>query len=391
MHVRRGLVALTVALALLSGVSPVSAQVDEAEDRAQRAAEELDAAYAVVSEATADAEAIEAALFTALDEYQTASIELAAAGIRLQRLAESLVFADAEALAAEDQLHDHTVNAYMEAVTSTASLVFDAETVEDALFVGQIVRESQSNALITLSELLAQRNELERLQAEHAIEVVQVESWEQELAIRAEELQEMFSAANAEVAAAYTRAAEADAAYRAALDDVDRAIAEEEAGRRAEINATSTTTTTTPSTTTSDPTTTATTSAGSSSTSSTSTTTTPAAPDETAWPPIPISDRTMSWRPLLEQHFAPGLVLDALVIIQCESLGNAEAVNPYSGASGLFQFMPGTWAVASVQAGVGDRSVFDGEANIIAASWLAEYYRDRVGDPWRPWSCRAHL
>lgn len=394
MHARRGLAALTVALTLLSGVSPVSAQVDEAEDRAQRAADERDAAYSVVSEATADAEAIEAALFTALDEYQTASVELAAAGIRLQRLTESLVFADAEALAAEDQLHDHTVNAYMEAVTSTASLVFDTETVEDALFVGQIVRESQSNALITLSDLLAQRNELERLQAEHAIEVVQVESWEQELATRAEQLQEMFSAANAEVAAAYTRAAEADAAYRAALDDVDRAIAEEEAARRAEINATSTTTTTptttsTTTSTTTGPTTTATTAAGSSSTSSSTTTTT--TPDDTDWPPIPISDRTMSWRPLVEQHFAPDLVLDALVIIQCESLGDPEAVNPYSGASGLFQFMPGTWAVASVQAGVGDRSVFDGEANIIAASWLAEYYRDRIGEPWRPWSCRVYL
>lgn len=390
MHVRRGLAALTVALTLLSGVSPVSAQVDEAEDRAQRAADELDAAFSVVSDATADAEAIEAALFTALDEYQTASIELAAAGIRLQGLTDSLVFADAEALAAEDQLHDHTVNAYMEAVTSAASLVFDTETVEDALFVGQIVRESQSNALITLSDLLAQRNELERLRAEHAIEVVQVESWEQELAVRAEELQEMFSAANAEVAAAYTRAAEADAAYRAALDDVDRAIAEEEAARRAEINATSTTTSTT--TTTTIPNTTTTTAAGSPSTSSTTTsTTTTTVPDETGWPPIPINDRTMSWRPLIEQHFAADLVLDALVIIQCESLGNPDAVNPYSGASGLFQFMPGTWAVASVQAGVGDRSVFDGEANIIAASWLAEYYRDRIGEPWRPWSCRVHL
>ena len=84
-------------------------------------------------------------------------------------------------------------------------------------------------------------------------------------------------------------------------------------------------------------------------------------------------------------------MLDALVIIQCESVGNPNAMNPYSGASGLFQFMPGTWAVASVEAGVGDRSVFDGEANIIAASWLAEYYRSRGLDPWRPWVCRKTL
>jgi len=99
----------------------------------------------------------------------------------------------------------------------------------------------------------------------------------------------------------------------------------------------------------------------------------------------------MAWKPLVEKYFAPDLVLDALVIMQCESLGDPNALNPYSGAAGLYQFMPGTWAVASVQAGVGDRSVFDGEANIIAASWLAEYYREHVGDPWRPWSCRSYL
>ncbi len=77
--------------------------------------------------------------------------------------------------------------------------------------------------------------------------------------------------------------------------------------------------------------------------------------------------------------------------MQCESLGDPEAYNPSSGASGLFQFLSGTWAVASVSAGVGDRSVFDGEANIIAASWLAEYYRSRGYDPWRPWTCRKYL
>ncbi|MDX1448066.1 MAG: transglycosylase SLT domain-containing protein [Acidimicrobiia bacterium] len=389
MHVRRGLVALTVAFTLLSGVSPVSAQVDEAEERAQRAAEEVDAAYRVVSEATENAEEVEAALFAALDEYQTASVELAAAGIRLQRLTDALVFADAEALAAEEQLRDHTVTAYMEAVTSTVSVVFDADTVEDALLVGQVVRESQTNALTTLSDLLAQRNELERLRAEHTIELVQVETWEQQLAARADRLQEMFSAANAEVAAAYTLAAQADAEYRAALDEVDRAIAQEEAARRAEQAATTTTTAT--STTTTASSTTSTTSGGNTTSSTSTTTTTTTPPSSDPWPPIPINDRTLSWRPLIEQHFAPDLVLDALVIVQCESLGDPEAVNPYSGASGLFQFMPGTWAVASVQAGVGDRSVFDGEANIIAASWLAEYYRARIGEPWRPWTCRRYL
>ena len=379
MQVRRGLVALTVVTALFSSASPVFAQVDEAEQRARDAADEAAAAYAIVSSAVANAEEVEAALFVALDEYQTAASELALAGIRLDGIIESLAFADAEAVNAEQQLRTHTVTAYMEAVTSSPSLLMDTDTVEDVLVVGQVVRESQSNALRTLGDLVTQRNELERIRAEHVIELVQVESLEQVLASRTSELQELFAAANAEVAAAFTVASAADSAYRAALDDVDRAIAEDEAARRA-AEAATTTTTRPPTTTTTTGTPTA-----------TDDTTTTTQPSTDSWPPIPINDRTMAWRPLLEQYFAPDLVLDALVIIQCESLGNENAINPYSGASGLFQFLSGTWAVASVQAGVGDRSVFDGEANVIAASWLAEYYRNRLGEPWRPWSCRVYL
>jgi hypothetical protein len=83
---------------------------------------------------------------------------------------------------AEQQLESHTVTAYMEAVTSTASIVLDTETVEDAMFVGQVVRESQANALTTLADLLVQRNELERIEQSTPIELVQVESIEQQLA-----------------------------------------------------------------------------------------------------------------------------------------------------------------------------------------------------------------
>lgn len=381
MQVRRGLAALTVVAALLSGVSPVFAQVDEAERRAREAAEDVDAAYGIVSAARADADAVEAALLAALDEYHLAATDLVAAGIRLDRTSESLAFAGAEAVAAERQLEANTVAAYMEAVTSPASIVLDTDTVEDALVVGQVMRESQADALRTLGDLVVQRNELERIRAEHAIELVQVESLEQELAVRTAELGELFAAANAEVADAFALAAAADAAHRAALDDVDRAIAEDEAARRA---AEATTTTAPPATTT-------TTTQASGTTTTTPGASTTTTVSEGSWPPIPISDRTLAWRPVVERFFAPDLVLDALVIIQCESLGNEDAVNPYSGASGLFQFLPGTWAAASVQAGVGDRSVFDGEANVIAASWLAEYYRSRVGDPWRPWTCRSRL
>ena len=69
-------------------------------------------------------------------------------------------------------------------------------------------------------------------------------------------------------------------------------------------------------------------------------------------------------------YFSPSMVDQALSIIQCESLGDPNAYNPYSGASGLFQFLPGTWAVTSVKAGFGGASVFDPEANVASAAWL---------------------
>jgi soluble lytic murein transglycosylase-like protein len=81
----------------------------------------------------------------------------------------------------------------------------------------------------------------------------------------------------------------------------------------------------------------------------------------------------------------------ALRIIQCESLGDPEAYNPYSGASGLFQFLPSTWASTSPKAGFPDASVFDPVANIGAAAWLANRY-DALGmSYWQPWSCRRVL
>ena len=75
-------------------------------------------------------------------------------------------------------------------------------------------------------------------------------------------------------------------------------------------------------------------------------------------------------------------------MIRCESYGDPEAYNPYSGASGLFQFLPSTWATASPRAGFAGASVFDGEANIGTAAWLSAYYASRGSDPWAAWACK---
>jgi soluble lytic murein transglycosylase-like protein len=73
----------------------------------------------------------------------------------------------------------------------------------------------------------------------------------------------------------------------------------------------------------------------------------------------------------------PGAVAWANRVSACESGGSATAQNP-SGATGLFQFMPSTWAHLP-WAG---QSVFDPVANAQAAA----YYYQHSGPG--PWSCK---
>lgn len=117
------------------------------------------------------------------------------------------------------------------------------------------------------------------------------------------------------------------------------------------------------------------------------TTTTAVAPTTTTGPP-PAADPPPAgveqWRGLVEAYWPAAIVDEALWVIDCESGGDANAYNPASGAAGLFQFVPSTWASASESAGWGGADVFDPEANIATAAWLYSAY----DTPWAPWSCK---
>lgn len=76
----------------------------------------------------------------------------------------------------------------------------------------------------------------------------------------------------------------------------------------------------------------------------------------------------------------PDAVVWALRVAACESGYDPHAINRYSGASGLFQFMPSTWA--SPQNPYHTQDVFDARANAFAAAWL--YQRSGPNQ----WSCR---
>jgi soluble lytic murein transglycosylase-like protein len=84
---------------------------------------------------------------------------------------------------------------------------------------------------------------------------------------------------------------------------------------------------------------------------------------------------------IITDAFSPlgqAAVVWALRIAYCESRYHPNSVNSSSGASGLFQFMPGTWAGTPWA----NQSPFDPVANAQAAAWLYSHY-----GPGR-WSCK---
>lgn len=69
----------------------------------------------------------------------------------------------------------------------------------------------------------------------------------------------------------------------------------------------------------------------------------------------------------------------ALCVAERESGFDPLAVNPSTGAAGLFQFLPSTWASLSELAGQGGASAFNARANIAVAAWTVAHYG------WHPW------
>lgn len=78
----------------------------------------------------------------------------------------------------------------------------------------------------------------------------------------------------------------------------------------------------------------------------------------------PLGDRAVQW---------------AFNVAYCESRYHPNSVNSSSGASGLFQFLPSTWAFTPYHA----QSPFDPVANSLAAAWL--YHRDGPSQ----WVCQG--
>jgi len=101
--------------------------------------------------------------------------------------------------------------------------------------------------------------------------------------------------------------------------------------------------------------------------------------------PRPAAD----WLDLVEIYFGPlGITDEALSVLGCESNGDPFALNPVSGASGLFQFLPSTWDRWNPRTpGWEGESMFHPEANIATARRLVDASLDEGQDTWWQWSC----
>lgn len=96
------------------------------------------------------------------------------------------------------------------------------------------------------------------------------------------------------------------------------------------------------------------------------------------------------WRPLVAKYWPANLINQALSVIEGESSGDPNAVNPivtkYGNAKGLFQHLNELWLERAIAVGFPLRSVFDPEANIAAAYWL--YSRT---NNWNAWEAKPKV
>jgi septal ring factor EnvC (AmiA/AmiB activator) len=378
------LAAVLAAAVLISTADGARAQsVGDAENAAEEAQQQAGAASGLVDEALANRSDIESQLAASMVRLDELAEQLSSVAAGVDRLQGQIGFADAELLGIKADIESQAVDAYMSALSSPGVSLANSDNVEDALvaglFIGDVVATGQEN----VNALVMKRRDLEALVATFLADQERVAELQAEVDAETENLASLYDQADANVAEAIRAASRSAAEYSEALNAVDAARAREaEQERQDERDPPTTTIPDTPNST-NAPTTTTTVAV---------TTTTDddngggGGGGNTNFPAA-----VERWRDEVSRYFPASRVNEALAIIQCESLGDPEAYNPYSGASGLFQFLPSTWAATASKAGFPNSGPFDSLANIGTAAWLGQRYQDLGQGFWKPWSCRRVL
>lgn len=383
-----------LALALVaSGVAPggsraLAQSTEEAEDAADEAQQRANAASGLVNEAVANRDEVEHQLAESIALLNELTAALSVVGADIDRIAAQVGYADVELAGIRSDIESQAVDAYMTVVASPSVSVVNSGTVERALVASSVVEDVVADGRLTIRDLLTKRDDLESLQETFLADQEQYGALQEAVDAEVANYTSLYEQADASVAEAIREADAADRAHRAALSAVEIAQAKEEERERQENRtvdgppATTAPPTTSPDQTTNPP----------SPTTTSPPATTPGSGGDTGgggdWDH---SAGVEQWRSLVEQFFPSSRVEEALRIIECESNGNPDAVNPYSGASGLFQFLPSTWATTAPNAGYSGASALDPEANTASAAWLANRYQELGYAYWHAWSCKRVL
>ncbi len=336
--------------------------VEEADQAVHDAERRAKAASGLVNEAVANRRAIETQLAEAIARLNELAARLSAVGVQLDKTTSQLAFVDLEMTGIQSAIEVQAVDAYMSVLGAPTVTLINSSSVEEALVVGTVVDAVVGEGREAIMELVSKRRSLEQLQEIYLSQQAQFQSLQDQMDAEVDRIAQLYEEAEEAVAAAVREAQQADAAYRAALDNLEKARAAEEQRRRQEAQRREAGRQ-------------ATTSGGNEG-------------NGRSWNHPPEVER---WRPLVERFFPASRVEEALRIMDCESNGDPEAYNPYSGASGLFQFIPSTWATTAPKAGYPDASPFDPEANTASAAWLANRYEQLGLYYWLAWTCRRVL
>jgi hypothetical protein len=362
-----------------AGTGTARAQsVDEAEEAANDAEQQAEVAAGLVDSAIAERSGIEAELAESMSRISDLAEELSRVSAGVERLREQAGFADTELSGIQADIETGAVDAYMTALSAPGVNFVNSSDVEDVMVTGLFVEDLIDSGRARVDQLVIKREDLEGLIADFQAEEVRVGELKAAVDAEVEHLAALYEEADAAVAEAIRDADRTAAAYGEALSAVDVARAREaEENRQAERPP--------PDTTTPQPT------VDSTTTTRPDPTTTEDDGDGGGGAPRDFPAAVERWRDEVSAYFPASRVDEALAVLQCESLGDPEAYNPYTGASGLFQFLPSTWAATSPKAGFAGAEAFDPVANIGTAAWLGNRYEALGKGFWKPWSCRRVL
>lgn len=304
-------------------------------EKAERVAAETQGARqtaeSVYIQDQATATNLELRLSETLTTYRRVNADLESVGLKIAAQRSDMDVIRSEVIKLDRESQERAVGAYIRSLAAPGSTLFLSGSFESMSVANETIKRASDLDEGLFEELDARRADL----AEHTVELKlaldELTALNNELAAMRIELDGLFALADERVAEAFRNLEAADAAYR----DAQATLKQEQAKQR--------------------------------------------------W-----TGSVEQWRWLVEKYFPADRVNEAMRVMACESRGNPNAKNPSSTATGLFQFLDGTWAWMSVLSGWSGYSRLDPEANVAVAAYLVDF-SIRSGHPggaWGHWECK---